>query len=241
MMKDFPKAQEQAGRVINLNPTSAAGYIMLSSVYENEDDLTHAVAEMKNGIRIDSGNVQAMLLLGNLYVKVKDYKSAMDSYAQAYGKNPEFVPALFAEGMLLETIGKKKEAIAKYRVVLMKSENYVPALNNLAYLYVDGYGSPKEGLRLAFNGFKQDPGNPAVIDTLGFALLKNGRYADAQKLLEKAVVLLPGNATVAYHLALVYKELGMRDPAVKTLQKSLTLGDFPESAMASKLLIELKK
>jgi putative PEP-CTERM system TPR-repeat lipoprotein len=240
-MKDFPRAQEQARRVIALIPNSAVGYIMLSSVYENENDLAHAVAEIKNGIRVDSGNLQAILLLGNLYVKIKDYKSAMDCYTQAYAKNMGFVPALFAQGMLLEETGKKKEAILKYQAVLMKSENYVPALNNLAYLYVNGYGSPKEGLRLAFNGFKQDPSNPSVMDTLGYALLKNGRYADAQKLLEKVVVLLPGNATIAYHLALVYKELGMRDQAVKTLQKSLTRGEFPEAALAGKLLVELQR
>ena len=58
--------------------------------------------------------------------------------------------------------------------------------------------------------------------------------------LEKAASLLPGNPTVAYHLALAYKENGTRDLAVKTLQRSLTLGDFPEAASARKLLAELK-
>jgi Flp pilus assembly protein TadD len=94
---------------------------------------------------------------------------------------------------------------------------------------------------LAFSSFKQDWENPAIMDTLGYALLKNGRKADAQKVLERAVELLPNNPTVVYHLALAYKELGLRDLTLSTLQKSLAFGDFPEANSARSLLQEMKK
>jgi tetratricopeptide (TPR) repeat protein len=229
--------------VIALKPNSAAGYMMLASIYESQNDIARAIAEVANGLRVDRGNLQAMLVLGNLYARKGDYRTAMQTYSEALARSPEFVPALFAQASLMETMNNKQEAIRKYREVLTKSDSYVPAINNLAYLYVDGddRGNHQEGLRLAFSAYKLDQENPGVMDTLGYALLKNGRGAEAQKILEKTVLLLPTNPTVHYHLALAYKETGMRDMAGKTLQKSLSLGDFPEAGKARKLLETMKK
>jgi len=67
----------------------------------------------------------------------------------------------------------------------------------------------------------------------------NGRYAESQRLLKKAVTLLPDNATVAYHLALVQNKLGDKEKTVQTLKKALSLGDFPEKEKAVELLHSL--
>jgi Flp pilus assembly protein TadD len=79
------------------------------------------------------------------------------------------------------------------------------------------------------------------MDTLGFALLKNNRNDNAKKVLEKAANLLPDNPSVAYHLALAYKESGDKANALKVIQKALTLGDFADAAAAKLLAAELKR
>lgn len=115
----------------------------------------------------------------------------------------------------------------------------MPALNNLAYLSSDGYGDKKEGLRMAISAFKQEPGNGGVTDTLGYALLKNGRTSEARKVLEKAASILPNNPTVNYHLALAYRATGDKAREAVTLRKVLQLGDFPEEQEAKILLAHL--
>jgi putative PEP-CTERM system TPR-repeat lipoprotein len=240
-VKDFGKAEEQARRYISLNPKGAFGHMLLATVYENRNDMNAAINEVRNGLKGDKDNLQALLMLGNLYTRKKEYSAALATYGEALQKDPGFVQALCAQGQIHDVNGNKKEAIKKYREVLAKSDSYVPALNNLAYLYVDGYGSPQEGLRLALSGFKQDPNNPAIIDTLGYALLKNGRKDEAVRHLEKAVTLLPNDPTVAYHLGLAYRESGKREQAAKSFATALTLGEFAEAATARKLLNELKK
>jgi tetratricopeptide (TPR) repeat protein len=165
----------------------------------------------------------------------------MSLYTEALHKKPDFVPALFAQGSLLEVTGKKKEAIAKYKMVLEKSDTYVPALNNLAFLLAAGHGNREEALRLAISAYKLEPGNAGVMDTLGFALLKNNRPEDARKVLEKAAATLSKNPTVQYHLALAYKESGDKANAERVVQKALALGDFTDAAAARQLAAELKK
>jgi putative PEP-CTERM system TPR-repeat lipoprotein len=240
-MKETAKAVEQGKKIVEKNPNSARGYMVLGSIYESQNDFPRAIAEVKNGIRVDATNVQAMVYLGKLYEGLKDYTQAMTAYEDAVRKKSDFVPALFAQGALFDLTGKKKEAIAKYRSVIEKSDGYVPALNNLAYLCASGFCSKEEALRLAITAFKKDPGNAGVMDTLGFALLKNSRLDDAKKVLEKTVTLLPDNPTVAYHLAVAYKESGDKSNALKTAQKAVSLGDFTDAKAAAALVAELKR
>jgi putative PEP-CTERM system TPR-repeat lipoprotein len=239
-MKETAKAVEQAQKIIDKHPRSARGYLILASIYESRKEYGRAISEVKSGLRVDGNNAQASVYLGNLYEATRDYTQAMAAYEDACRKKPDFVPALFAQAALLDQTGRKKEAIDKYRSVLEKSDSYVPALNNLAYLYASGYGSREEALRLAISASKRDPGNAGLLDTLGFALLKNKRLEDARKVLEKAANLMPDNPTVTYHLALAYKESGEKASALKLLQKSLSQGEFADAKAAATLVAELK-
>jgi tetratricopeptide (TPR) repeat protein len=180
-MKDYSRAVDNARRAITLKPGSAAGYILMASVYESRNDVGRAIEEMKNAIKVDGKNPNAPLILGNLYAKKGDTSSAMQSYAEAVRRDPAFATAYYARGALLERTGNKREAIVSYREALQKSGRHVPSLNNLAYLYAEGYGDPKEALRLAMAAYKQEPGSPMVMDTVGYVLLKNGRAAEAKK------------------------------------------------------------
>lgn len=239
-MKETAKAVEQAQKIIDKYPRSARGYVILASIYESQKDHARAISEVKSGLRVDGNNAQAIVYLGNLYEASRDFSQAMTAYEDACRKKPDFVPALFAQGALLDQTGRKKEAIDKYRTVLEKSDSYVPALNNLAYLFASGYGSKEEALRMAISASKRDPGNAGLLDTLGFALLKNNRLEDARKVLEKAANLLPDNPTVTYHLALAYIESGEKAKALKLLQKSMSQGEFADAKAAATLVAELK-
>jgi len=240
-MKDTARATEEARKVIAKYPKSARGYMLLGSVYENQKDYGNAINEVKNGLRVDGNDVNALLYLGKLLELKKEYDPAMAAYVDAARKKPDFAPALYAQGAILDLKGKKKEAAEKYKLCLEKAHSYVPALNNLAYLNADGYGKKEEALRLAIMAYRLEPGNAGVMDTLGYALLKNRRIGDAKKVLEKAVALLQNNPTITYHLALAYKESGDKQNAVRTLQNALALGDFAEANAAKSMLAELRK
>lgn len=239
-MNASDKAVNQAHRLIQKYPRSARGYMVLASIYEHQKDHSRAINELRNGLKMEPDNVNALVYLGELFEAKKEYGEAMSTYESALRRQPGYLPAIFRKASLLESMGKKKESVAKYRELVTVSDQYVPALNNLAYLYADGYGSKEDALRLAMTAYKLDPGNAGVMDTLGYALLKNNRKEEAKKVLEKAFNLRPGNPTVAYHLAVAYKETGDRVNAVETLKKAVARGDFPEARLASDLLASLK-
>ena len=240
-MKDGAKAVEQAGRLIAKHPGSAQGHLLLASVYQSLGDLSSASAEAEKAIRADGRSVEARLLLGNLYLAKKEYAKALAALQGALTVNPDSVAAQFALGAFLDVTGKKQEAAARYRAVLDHSDSFVPALNNLAYLCADGYGKKEDALRLAISAFRLQPGNAGVMDTVGYALLKNGRAADAVKVLERAAALLPNDPTVSYHLGLAYHQAGDKAKSQKALEKSLSLGEGPDTKATRDLLAQLKR
>lgn len=238
--RDFAKAEQEARRAVSLNPRSAGSYLVLASVFEAQKDIPRAISEIKNGLKADPGNPEALVALGNLHAARKEYDRAFASYQDALKSKGDFVPALFAQGTLLELQGKRKEAVGKYRQALTIDGTHVPSLNNLAYLLAKGEGRKEEALRLAVTAFKQKPNDAAVLDTLGYVLLLNGRQQDALKVLSRAAEGLGNNPTVLYHLAMAQRAAGRGGDAKDTLRKALSFGDFPERGDAEKLQRELR-
>jgi putative PEP-CTERM system TPR-repeat lipoprotein len=240
LMGDTYNAIENANQIIQQRPDSAQGYNVLAFIYQTQNDLDSAINSLLKGLKVDSKNIQTKMMLSGLYIRKKEYNLALKELDEITTSNPRYIPALFAQGTAYDLMNKKKEAINKYLEVLNKVENYTPALNNLSYLYLQGYGSKEEALRLSLRAYSLQPSNGGVIDTLGYALLKNGRTDEAIKMLEGAVTLLPANPSVHYHLALAYKEDGNRSKAQKHLETALSKNNFPEAKSARKLLKEIQ-
>jgi tetratricopeptide (TPR) repeat protein len=238
-MKKWPEAIKEARRAINLKPDSSYGYMLLAFVYQKQNNSGLAIETLKKGVQRDRNNLQTALSLAVLYAKSGNHSMSMKTCDDILKRRPNYAPAYFTQGTFLEAKGNKKEAIKKYRAALAQSSNYAAPLNNIAYLYLDGYGSKEEALRLAESAMALEPENPGIMDTLGYALLKNSRPREARKNLEKAVTIMPEDPTVNYHLALVHQASGDKKQAVERLKIALRSENFAGIQQARNLLTEL--
>lgn len=239
-MKKYPEAILQAQRAIQLKPNSSYGYQLLASVYQAQNKPDLAIESLQKGIGLDRNNHNTSLMLAGLYSRNGKMLEAMKMCDEIIRKEPGHAPAYFTQGTFLEAQGDKRGAVKKYQAALAVTGNYAPALNNLAALYADGLGSPDEAVRLAEEALAMEPVNPGIMDTLGYALLKKGRTTEARTYLEKAEALAPGNPSINYHLALLYKTTGEKNQAVVKLLTALRAGEFQELRQARILLSELK-
>lgn len=239
MNNEWDRATEHAQKIINAKPRSAAGYEVLAAVYERRKENDKAIAALKRGLIADPKDLSAALKLGGMYARQKEFGSALAALRDIEKHYPRNAQVLFARGSLLETMGKRSEAVKTYQELIEQDETYLPALNNLAYLYAQGHGSKEQALELAVKAYKLSPGSPEIMDTLGFAYLKNGKRQDALKVLKQAAAQLPENPSVNYHLALALKENGDTAGAIESLQRALKAGEFPEAKEAAALLGQL--
>lgn len=239
LMKEYGKAQEIARNVTARKPKSAEGNLLMAAVYEQQNDIPQALEELQKGEKVEPGNLEILVKRGSLLEKKSDFKGAAAAYSEALARNPDFIPALLSQGVLQNVNGDRGGAIRTFRAIMAKSKNYVPAINNLAFLLLDDpdKGNTQEGVRLAFTCFKLTPENPFVIDTLGYALIKSRRAAEAVKLLEKAVALVPDNEEFKGHLALAKKDAAVQARDVPALAAS---ANVKPSSGSTPVLVDYK-
>lgn len=134
--------------------------------------------------------------------------------------------------------GKNSLAIAQYRAVLKRHPANVPAMNNLAWLYLQE--KDPRALEVAEKAYKLNPQSPDAADTLGWALVGKGHVKRGLDILKKAVSLAHGNPSVSYHYAFALAKTGAKTKARQQLKKLLASGrQFPEKGDAEKLLNQL--
>lgn len=99
---------------------------------------------------------------------------------------------------LAQHAGQPQEAISLYEQAIMKHPSSPAVLNNLAWLYHEiGDNRARE---TAEKAYELAPDNPAILDTYGVMLVRNGETEKAVSILRKATQLDPDNAQIKQHL-----------------------------------------
>ena len=133
--------------------------------------------------------------------------------------------------------GEYDNAISLYENVLDIQPGNAVATNNLAMVLVSNKSDHDNLIRaqnLIQNSKSQD--HPALLDTLGWVYFHLGEYDNAHSALDKAITLAPNIPSFHYHKGAVYIKELKNQYAMQSLQKALSLGNFPERADAQKAL-----
>jgi putative PEP-CTERM system TPR-repeat lipoprotein len=166
-------------------------------------------------------------------------KEADKRLAQWLKEHPADIPSrMYLAGTHLAE-KQNKAAIEQYQTVLKQDPKYVPALNNLAWLYQQE--NDPRALEYAEKANQLVPDNPAIMDTLGYILVEQGNTTRGLPLLQKAASLAPEAANIRYHLALGLVKSGDKVKARKELEQLLSSGKaFSEIDEARILLKQLQ-
>ena len=78
------------------------------------------------------------------------------------------------------------------------------------------------------------------MDTVGWAHYRQGSLIEAEQAFRAARDLLPGDASIQYHLGLMAYKQGRRAEALSAFKRALLLDpDFPDAAATRRLIEEL--
>lgn len=129
-----------------------------------------------------------------------------------------------------------KRAVTEYESLLAKMPNNTSILNNLAYMLAEENMRLPEALEYAKRAYEIRPNNPGILDTYSYVLYKNGRFAEADELLQAAIQQyeqdkISVSAEVYEHLGMIKEELGSMPQALAAYEQALEIGadTLPES------------
>ena len=110
-------------------------------------------------------------------------------------------------------------------------------LNYLGYSWIDQNLHLQEGLDMVRRAVAQRPEDGYIVDSLGWAYYRLGRFEDAVEELEKAVLLRPADPTINDHLGDAYWQVGRRLEA--RFQWSHALDLDPDEELETKVRVKL--
>lgn len=180
--------------------------------------------------------------LGDLLRQNRDMAGANAAYGKAidlYGAdNPQSWLAHYTRGITYERLGQWPEAEADFRTALKLNPGQPQVLNYLGYSLVERKENLDEALKLIQQAAAAQPDNGAIIDSLGWAEYRMGRYQDAIVDMEKAILLEPVDPVVNDHLGDVLWAVGRETEAKFQWQRALSFN--PEEADAARIRRKLQ-
>lgn len=230
------KAQKLIDELLVTDGNSEYPYLLSAGLLRQQKKNETAVAVLEKGIAKVETPLRLKMQLGAFYEQAGQGQKAEQIYQRIIQSVPRFSPAYTSLGFIKESSGHKGDALELYKKALSYDNKSVPALNNLAYLLVDNFGDETAALDFAMSAYKLQPGDPRIMDTLGYVLVKNGRAKDALNLLNKAHEMLPEMAAVTLHLAQAKAQLGQHNEARSLLEIVKKTGQQEDVRQADKLL-----
>jgi tetratricopeptide (TPR) repeat protein len=176
----------------------------------------------------------ALLAEAQLLREQRDYASAAAVLKGATERFKEDTDLLYEQAMMSEKLGRFEEMEAQLlRVIELKPDHH-HAYNALGYSFADRNLRLPEAKQLIERALKLAPGEPFIVDSLGWVEFRLGNLPEAARLLRQAHAGRP-DAEIAAHLGevlwasgaqdearRVFADAAQREPANEALREVLT-------------------
>jgi tetratricopeptide (TPR) repeat protein len=173
-----------------------------------------AIAQLKTLLEAAPDDMRGYLALGGVYASKEDYRSAADLYDKAVARltkpKAENWNIFYQRGIAYERLKEWPKAEPNFRKALELFPNQPQVMNYLGYSWVDMNMNLEEGMKLIQKAVELRPSDGYIVDSLGWAYYRLGRFDDAVRELERAVSLKPDDPVLNDHLGDAYWRAGRK-------------------------------
>ncbi len=192
--------------------------------------------------KIDNPNIKILFDIANFYKKSKNYEEAINFYTKIIEELDDNVDIksdiLYRRGGSYERIKNYEESDKDLLSALKISPNDSYILNYLAYSWLERDYKIDEAIDMLKIAYKDQNNDPYIIDSLGWAYYLTDDYIEAEKLLKRAVELMPDDPIVNDHYADILWKLNRKIQARYFWNNVLKM-DETEEDMIEKINIKI--
>ncbi|HWA02483.1 MAG TPA: tetratricopeptide repeat protein [Rhizomicrobium sp.] len=165
-----------------------------------------AIAQLKDIARNAPGDVEAWTALGDAYRAAGNFPDASASYDNAISATSAAGPLqkrdwplFYARAIARDRSHNWAGAEADLQQALKLSPDEPQALNYLGYSWVEQRRNVSQALAMLEKARSLKPYDGFIVDSVGWAYYRLGRYNDAARTLGDAILLVPGDPTINDH------------------------------------------
>lgn len=213
-LKDGEGAIALYRRIPDTSPLKELSDLQLGLNLADLDRHDEAIAHLKAFVGAHPDDMRAYLALGGVYSSKDDFRSAADLYDKAVAvlKTPTAANwnIFYQRGIAYERLKEWPKAEPNFRKALELQPDQPQVLNYLGYSWVDMNTNLKEGLAMIQKAVDLRPSDGYIVDSLGWAYFRLGRFDDAVREMERAVSLKPEDPVLNDHLGDAYWRVGRK-------------------------------
>jgi tetratricopeptide (TPR) repeat protein len=221
-------------------PNDGQAWFLAAQAYAAAGDSTRAEQALVKAVELDPGNPTVFAQLGALYVRGGRVDAALAQFRRMSQQRPQSVGAFTMMGILLGELNRPAEARKAFERALEIDSAAPVAANNLAWLRSEADDNLDMALQLAQTASARLPGDPTILDTLGWVEYKKDLISDSIQHLSRAAQAVPMNPQPQFHLGMAYAKNGDDAEAAAALKRALALKlEGADASEARKMLAEL--
>jgi len=240
--RDFEGAHRLVQDQLKATPNVALAHFLEGKIWATEGKWDPAEASLTKVLSLNPNFGDAYTLLASVYTASNKTADAVRQLEIVAARTPNNPRTLMSLAVLYEKLKDFDKARERYEKLLEITPDFAPALNNLAYIYVQQLHQPDRAYQLAQKARGLQPGDGSIADTLGWVLYKKRDYKQAIALFTEAVTKSPNDAEIQYHLGMCHYMMGDTDAARAAFEQALKLPtEFPDKVEAQRRLALLSK
>ncbi|MGA2114513.1 MAG: tetratricopeptide repeat protein [Bryobacteraceae bacterium] len=226
--KDLPSAMKEADSALKKFPKDPIVIEAHANALADSGKIDQAAAEMHALVGSGPRAFSIQINLAEIYERGKrwdDMSKALDAADKALdgdklASQDDRATIAFMRGARLERMKKYDASEAEFRKSIDLSPKNAGALNYLGYMLADRNERLDEAYSLVKKALDLEPDNGAYLDSLAWVYFRQGKLAEAEDLLKRALSRMK-DPTVHDHLGDVYSKLGKTREAIAQWQASL--------------------
>jgi tetratricopeptide (TPR) repeat protein len=225
MSENYVVASTNFNKIVGLDPNNHAAYFELANANLRLDKLTEAEQNIKQAIKLNSGNLWYWRLLGEVYKRSNKMPELIEVFDQLIRLDPEN-DAYYFDKANAQFLANQLDAAKKtYDEIGAKFGESRDLVNAKKRFQANGTATESDIVKLL-------EGNQADVKNYLYAaglLLQKGNDPEALKVLTKAQQLEPNNFEVNLALADIYRRQKNDDAAFASLKLAFQSAEMPLS------------
>ena len=210
------KQYQEAARWYRQVPAGSSYFeaqVRLAVVLAEQGSVDTAMAQLRQ-LHPESAaqQVQLALVEGQILRRARRYSDAEKVLTAALAGQPGNIDLLYARALVELKLNRLDLHEADLRQILKEDPNNVDALNALGYTLANRTSQYQEALGLVQKALAQRPGDPYIMDSMGWVQYRLGNYDKAVKYL-RAALAKRQDPEIAAHLGEVLWAMGRKAEA----------------------------
>ncbi len=213
-LKQYETAIEIYNSVPDSSPLRTNADIQIGLLLETLGKTDEASKQLQTIVTEHPKDEEALSALGNLQRSRKEFEGSIKSYTDAIAASAKPEKSLWSlyyyRGISYERNKQWPLAEADFKKALQLFPDQPLVLNYLGYSWVDRGENLDQALGMLSRAVELRPNDGYIVDSLGWAHFKLGRFDEAVRELERAIDLKPSDPVINDHLGDAYWRVGRK-------------------------------